>query len=337
METPPESSRRYLSLTLAALAWGTTLALTAAIVLRMVWFDAKHFLIWINAFTVYVYLPAYACFIGAMWARRWPLATWNALIVACHLTWVVPAYFTPARSSVAVQSAGIPAKTLRVFYANVRAGNTDFDWMFREIHDANPDLVVLVEFSPNWRRAARQSSIIAKFPYLPNMPYSSPGVFSKLPISNEKFHWRPGRPVFTFDVLLDDQPVRIVCLHGPRPMVLPYHDYFGYWQKAPAILAEQPDPCIVFGDFNATQFSKVYRGLMADGWNSAHQWVGRGYATTWPNQSIWAPPIRIDHVLFRDLVQCLAITEGKGQGSDHRPLVVDLLPYSAAAPPAESP
>jgi endonuclease/exonuclease/phosphatase (EEP) superfamily protein YafD len=335
MEKTTESPRSRLSSILAVLAWGTTLALTAVLVCRAFWFDATHLFIWLNAFTLYVFLPAYACLIWAIAVRRWRLASWSAAIVTAHLFLIVPANFAPSQTSDSITASSAQAKDLRVFFANVRSRNNEYEALFDEIEKVDPDLVVLVEFSRRWHQVTDNAPIMEKFPYRPKMPYSSPGVYSKFPITGEKFSWLPHKLVLSFDLSLEDQFVRVVCVHGPRPLSGPFLDYFSYWQQLLPLLAAQPNPCIMVGDFNATQFSKAIQDLAAAGWHSAHEWTGRGYATTWPNGTILVPPIRIDHAFFRGAIQCLAITEGIGKGSDHRPLVADFRVVSTEPAPAE--
>jgi hypothetical protein len=36
------------------------------------------------------------------------------------------------------------------------------------------------------------------------------------------------------------------------------------------------------------------------------------------------PPIRIDQAFLSPEIECLDIREGRGEGSDHKPLIVDL-------------
>ena len=60
------------------------------------------------------------------------------------------------------------------------------------------------------------------------------------------------------------------------------------------------------------------------GLREAHEAVGRSFATTWPNGERLLPPIRIDHVLVDSTLVPTAAAEGRGQGSDHRPIIVNL-------------
>jgi len=81
---------------------------------------------------------------------------------------------------------------------------------------------------------------------------------------------------------------------------------------------------VAAGDFNVTQFNSWIQDLDELGFRSAHEELGRGGATTWPNQQRLFPPIRLDHVLVSKQVVPLSIREGVGEGSDHKPVIVDL-------------
>jgi endonuclease/exonuclease/phosphatase (EEP) superfamily protein YafD len=90
------------------------------------------------------------------------------------------------------------------------------------------------------------------------------------------------------------------------------------------MLLSKQHPLVIVGDFNATQYSWIYKQLKAGGMRSAHEDRGRGYATSWPNGRVWVPPIRIDQAFLSSNVECLGISEGTGLGSDHKPLILDV-------------
>ena len=88
---------------------------------------------------------------------------------------------------------------------------------------------------------------------------------------------------------------------------------------------------IAVGDFNVTQFNAWMGDLEDLGYRSAFEELGRGTATTWPNGMYALPPVRLDHVLVRNGVVPLRIREGLGQGSDHKPVIVDVALVRSAA------
>jgi endonuclease/exonuclease/phosphatase (EEP) superfamily protein YafD len=112
--------------------------------------DGAHFFIWLNAFTRYLYLPAYVCLAWAVWKRRWILAVANIAIVSLHIVLLAPDFKRDRRFELAASSAraDMPAtRTVRIFFANVRALNTEHQSMLEEIKAADPDVIVLVGFS----------------------------------------------------------------------------------------------------------------------------------------------------------------------------------------------
>jgi len=47
-------------------------------------------------------------------------------------------------------------------------------------------------------------------------------------------------------------------------------------------------------------------------------------ATTFPNGLFPLPPLRLDHALMTEDLGCVDLAHGTGEGSDHRPVVLDL-------------
>ena len=307
-----------------------TVSLLAIAALRIVYHDGDHLLIWLNAFTRYIYLPAYPCVVWAVWKRRWWLAIANIAIVSLHMAWQVPDFVRDSRFDVAHNSASTaapPSPSVRIFFANVRALNTEHDALLSEIKAASPDIIILVEFSWLWHMAYHHSPVFAAYPYgdgMLNTNLDTVNVFSRLPITNDRRDKFGDRTLQSFDVPISGQTLRIVGLHSPRPMDVRKDDYEGYWGNVVPLLLNEKGPLVVVGDFNATQYSRVYQQLTANHFRSAHEDRGRGYATTWPNGQYPLPPIRIDQALLSPEVECLSIREGEGRGSDHKPLILDV-------------
>jgi endonuclease/exonuclease/phosphatase (EEP) superfamily protein YafD len=305
------------------------LGLLAAALARVFYHDGTHLLTWINAFTRYFYLPAYVCLAWAIWMRRWLLAALSIAVVGFHLTWMAPDFlrdrrFDAVMSTVSNSSDETPK--VRIFFANVLATNHDFTPLWKEIEEANPDVVVLAECTQFSDRSFRDTSAMASYVNGKTRRQTQIGevrIFSRLPIRSESQSWAAGRVLQTVDLEAGGQTLRLIGLHAPRPQKVGY-DYFGYWKKVVPQLIDAQRPLVVIGDFNATQNSLVYKQLQEGGLRSAHDDRGRGYALTWPNGRLMMPPIRIDQAFLSPEVECLDIREGRGEGSDHKPLIVDL-------------
>jgi endonuclease/exonuclease/phosphatase (EEP) superfamily protein YafD len=330
--------RRFLWTACHLAAWCATVVLLAVAVLRVFYHDGAFILIWINSFTRYVYLPAYLCFIWAVWHRRWVLSVCSVALASFHLALMAPDFLRDRRDANAAETVAgtaVSSDSVRIFFANVLAGNNEFDALLEEIAEADPDVIVLVEFSGRWYRAFQNSPIMASYIYGSGHLRShihTVNVFSKLPLANEIQNWVSGRAVHTVDIPLEANSLRIVGLHAPRPIPGPKYNYSEYWEEMIRLLTAEQGPLVVVGDCNATEHSKVYKRLTESQLRSAHEDQGRGLATTWPNGKNLCPPIRIDQALVSPEIDVERIVEGRGRGSDHKPLILDVRVRGASQP-----
>ena len=75
-----------------------------------------------------------------------------------------------------------------------------------------------------------------------------------------------------------------------------------------------------------------FRQLLSERLGDAHEQRGKGWATTWPRDRWPLPPLmRLDHVLISPDIGVRSVREGLGQGSDHRPIIAELVLRSGAA------
>ena len=314
-----------------ALVWAITLSLVCIGLLRVFYHDGTLWLVCLNAFSRYIYLPAYACLAWAVWKRRWYLATANMLVVALHVALIAPDFMRDSRFDSATSSvATAPAaqQSIRIFFANVHATSTNYQGLLDEIAAANPDVVLLVEFSWSWRNALLNSPFLKAYPYGDGIKHQRLGtvnIFSRIPLIKNEQDWVAGRGLQKIEIPVGGKTLRIVGLHAPRPQRRQGDDYDGFWKGAIPKILSDPGPLVVVGDFNVTQYSSVYKQLTATRLRSAHEDRGRGYANSWPNGQFWLPPlIRIDQALLSPDVECVDIREGEGHGSDHMPLSLDV-------------
>lgn len=320
------SSHHWIWWVVHTAAWICCLGLLSAALLRIFFHDGTQLLTWINAFTPYFYLPAYACAVWAIVGRRWILMTTSLVVIGFHLTWVAPDFLPGKRVQHATLKDDKSSRVIRIFFANVKASKRDFGPLWREIEIANPDIVIFAESNRHLREQFQQHASMTKYMEITEPTPSWMGdvrIYSRLPITGKTRLLESQRVIQQIDLDVDGATLCLVGLHAPRPQ-LPDYDYFGFWQKVVPWLLNQSHPLVVIGDFNATQHSLVYKQLEKGGLRSAHEDRGRGYAVTWPNGTRYLPPIRIDQVFLSPDVECLDIREGEGDGSDHKPVVVDL-------------
>lgn len=307
--------------------WLATLAMIGAAGCWVASFAPWPFLQWINAFTAYFYLPAYAILILAIGVRRQRLVLAASLLVGWHLSIVVPSLSPLGGSNPAI---GPTQSELRVFYANVGKESRQQDALFDEIREAEPDVLVLTEFTEAWHNEFHASELPANFPHATHLEKYTPAatvIYSRLPITEDELVYESRRIVVKARLEAGDSEVCVYAIHAPRPLRSPLHRYDEYWDLVLSDLGDEVGngPLLLIGDFNATPYSLIIRKVRQQlGLRDCHAVAGRGWVTTWPNGTRALPPIRIDHALISPGLDCAAITEGHGVGSDHRPLIVDL-------------
>jgi endonuclease/exonuclease/phosphatase (EEP) superfamily protein YafD len=314
---------------LAGVGWCVVLALAAIAALKIFWHDGAWPLILINAFTFYLYWPAYAVLAFGLITQRRALALVSAAVVASHLYWIAPD-LQPPRSTVSAEAAATTdARAIRIYYSNVQARNRQWDEILAEARSFDPDVIVLAEMHGWWwGELMRRRPLVADYPYGTDLDRRNAGdvvVFSRLPVQRYNLLSVAGRYVLALDLALGDQMLRLFALHSPRPTPDSRDSYYQFWDVITRVVTEDQGPVVVIGDFNATQYSRIYRQLRDGGLRSAHEDRGRGLANTWPQKKSPFPLIRIDQAFLSPEVECVSIREGDAPGSDHRSLILDLL------------
>ncbi len=304
--------------------WVTVAGMLSLIAARLLIPDFALVLIWANAYTFWVYLPAYAAAAAAGVFARWSLLGAAGVVIAFHLVWVLPDY----RPAASIPADAHTAPRLRLMTANVYFGNPDFGGIAAEISEVDPDVVFLQEFGPRMEAAMRAEGLVDRYPYSKiayENPYFGTALYSKLPLTEVTIAGAGRRPYIKASVQVGGQEVHLYDLHATSPGL--GSDIAGDWNEGwKAILeALRGDGGLVIaaGDFNMTQNHHWYGELEKSGFVSAHEERGRGNAKTWP-QGRRLPMIRIDQVFHSAGIVSLSIREGRGEGSDHRPVIVDL-------------
>ncbi len=88
---------------------------------------------------------------------------------------------------------------------------------------------------------------------------------------------------------------------------------------------------ILAGDFNLPTDSTIYREVWS-GWTNAFSTTGFGFGyTVWTRATCLSYGLRIDHVLTPSVIKPRRSWVGPNVGSDHLPLLADLVPTDGAA------
>lgn len=219
------------------------------------------------------------------------------------------------------------AKPLRVMTINLLRENDRADAVLDLIRREAPDLLFCSEVTPTWWRA-----LAAALPDLPHRCHrADPGwfgvaLFSRQPLYGAEviplgYAWAPA---IKATLRVDQTPFGVLGIHPPRP---------GDRRRGaerdralaalPAELQSLPAAHVVLGDCNATPWNHAFVQLQA-ATRLQLATVG-GWRATWNTNMWWPLQIPIDHVLCSQGVGVAATRLGLDIGSDHLPVIADLL------------
>ena len=302
--------------------WVITAALGVLMLARVVAYDRGRLLLVANSLTYWIFLPEYVVLAIAIAARKYALVACATVVVLAHVVVVWPSLRAPAD----VPRAAYRAPRIRLFAANVLFDNPRPQGILDEIERSDADVVMLEEFTTRWQHLLEDASWWDDYPYrliTPRGTTARSAIFSRLPLEDTSIDYTQRSPLLGATVRVDGRAVRLFNVHPAAP-VFNYPRWHAQSDAITDTVAATRGRVVAAGDFNVTQFNAWMDDLEAVGLRNAHELLGRGTATTWPNGHGMFPPVRIDHVLVSEQVVPLRIREGAGEGSDHKPVIADL-------------
>lgn len=296
----------------------------------MVAWDARSSLVALNALTAFLFLPAWPVALTAGLTRRWALFGAALVVVVAHVAFVAPEL--AARSPLPATVAGVRAT--RLFNANVYAYNDRAGGIAGEIRASRPDVVFLQESTPAIVEAIDAAGALEELPYRLTVPRNDPfgGLLAaRWPLLDQDVVEVDGRPVLLrATVETEGGPLRLYAVHLVAPFGGGREPWINGMRGITDAVRTERLPVLMAGDFNATWDHRAFRRLLDAGFTDAAAARGRPFQMTW-RQGRFVPPLtRIDHVLTSPGLAVVAIRTGEGQGSDHRPIVADVIPTAGA-------
>ncbi len=254
----------------------------------------------------------FACTIAVFNDRRQTL--W---LLALPLFWITAAKSAPDDEYEKSPSANV----LTVATFNVHLGNHDTTPLIRWLAEANPDVLVLHEVSPDY---AKELDALNDYPFRHLVPRNDPfgmAVISRLPMSQvQTVEDGDGDGLVHIDAQLhwNGQSIRLTAWH-PMPPISQYdHTKRNHQLQSLAKAAKASgQPAIVAGDLNATPWSNAFSKLDQAGLRRAS-----GLTPTWPAIGHGWLGIPIDHVLVTSQWSVVERDVGPNLSSDHLPVFV---------------
>lgn len=219
--------------------------------------------------------------------------------------------------------------SLRLLSLNVSRRNVDFSALHTLIDEMRPDVVGLMEVNNAWLESLRY--LEPAYPYRilrPQDGYFGLAILSRLPL--RELDWSPlafeeVQTAIVAELTIGEQPVTLVLSHVQAPLTpTQARSRNRQLESLAEIFRENPHgEGILLGDLNITPWSPYFATLETETelLNAAR---GEGYRGTWPVQP-FIFRIPIDHCLLSAGFQVRRIRTGPDIGSDHLPLVVDVV------------
>jgi endonuclease/exonuclease/phosphatase (EEP) superfamily protein YafD len=256
-------------------AWTIVIAVYVVLVLAYVWPQdfrsdswgynlACYGLFLVRTFLWHIGLMLLLVGAVAIWRKAWRLAAATIPLIAVTLGPEV-VHFLPKRVA-AVQGAPITVMSANLLYCNLQTGP-----LIEEIREANPDVLLLQEYTPDWHQAL-QEAISERYPYVAYVTRDNPfgaAIYSQRPFVGEVETrlslGNVGTPQMRAVVEVEGRPVAIYNIHLQPPYGL-MRTRLTRHQLADLrdLLASDPLPAIVSGDFNFTGW----------GWPTLMKWLG---------------------------------------------------------------
>ena len=271
-------------------------------------------------------LAALACAALLALLRRWRWFAVSLCSLALAGSTVLP-YMGSGRAAHA-DAATAPQRTVRLILANVLLSNRSHDRVLDLVEEADADVLIFQEVNERWR--ATLAPITGSYPYIGGKPSEDRFgtlVYSRLPIEDVDVMTLglAGRSTICLRVVVDGAPLTIVCTHPKPPLMpTPFKLRNDQLEQVADLLDQLPRPLVLAGDLNTTMWSPWFRRLSERAELTS---VRRGFDVlgTWPAVLPGFMRIPIDHVLVTDDVSVTGCRLGARMGSDHLPLIVDLV------------
>lgn len=215
---------------------------------------------------------------------------------------------------------------LRVMSFNVNIFNREHEALLAEIEAADSDLLFLSEVVP--QHAPLLMALAERYPYAA-LPANGGGqgeaLFSRFPLGPVERR-TPSEQASLWIVPVELPETRVTFYGGhPLPAMSDRLDaiHATWFEALSAALAERPaeERSLVAGDLNATPWSPRLLALMDE---HGLAWTAP-LAGSWPARLPGWLGLPIDHLLIGGGVELVGSRLGAAAGSDHRPLIVELL------------
>lgn len=256
-----------------------------------------------------------------------------ALVAAVGIAAESPLY-------IAATSTAAEAPKLRLLQANIRLGEADPDTLASLVRNQGVDVLTVSELTEPAAQRLSVAGLDGELPFSfiqPREGGNGAGIFSRHPLTDAVD--LPGLRHKNLRAVVDVPgagPVAVYALHPLPPYPEPSWRWALELDRIGAILADEPLPIVIGGDFNSTYDHERFRNLLRagarDGFQlaDAAEFLGAGIVPTYPADQWYPAVLAIDRILTRGTT-AVSFDRIEVPGSDHYGVIGDVL----LAAPAE--
>ncbi|MGB3693711.1 MAG: endonuclease/exonuclease/phosphatase family protein [Spirulinaceae cyanobacterium] len=251
--------------------------------------------------------------------RKWCLLC--LFCISLNAVEVVPWYINNSEANTPQSDA-----TIEVMQSNILSSNQNYAEFIDLVRAEKPQILVVQELNTAWAKELESISDILPHNFvLPQENNFGMGIYSSFPLENQSTKWLTAQiPELIADVEVAGKIINLTAIHPVPPINESYFYLRNQQLEETSKYLQQSDALkIVLGDFNLTMWSPIYRRFIRNtGLVNAR--LGFGILPTWPTNLL---PLRIplDHCLVSPEITVTDIKVGGDVGSDHLPLIAELV------------
>lgn len=214
--------------------------------------------------------------------------------------------------------------TVRLVHVNINNYNRELESALEFFLETDPDVLVIVEANERWMGALEPLKERLPHVFLETHGRFGVALLSRYPMAAQSVYFTPHNPSIVAVIDTPYGPLRVVGTHPRSPASARRARRRNAQLDAIAsFIRGGSEPTVLLGDLNTTPWGHAFRALVAES-ELRDTSRGVGFQWSWP-ASFWPLAIPIDHALVSEDVRVLDRRMGPSIGSDHLPLVLDIV------------